>query len=44
MSFHKCRADSMCLENCVWIYDDVITQRTRHKELSNRFFFVILMI
>ena len=23
MSFHKSRADSMCLENCVIIYDPV---------------------
>ena len=31
MSFQKCRGDSMCLENCVWVYDNVDDSKTRHK-------------
>ena len=39
MSFHKCREDSMYLENYVWIYDRVYESwRARQKSPCTKFF------
>ena len=39
MSF---QADSMCLENCVWIYDHVNDSKGFNKGPSNRFFAILM--